>query len=84
MAENKNAPDFYDEYSQAIPWDELVELAKTDMDACKATHSKEALRECAEKIVLSKVCSCATESAPIVDALVDEYLRQLNTGKSGN
>ncbi|CCQ91174.1 hypothetical protein NITGR_590050 [Nitrospina gracilis 3/211] len=84
MAGNKSAPDFYDQYSQAIPWDELVELAKADMDACKEIHSKESLRECAEKLVLSKVCSCATESAPIVEALVDEYLRQLGTGKSGS
>ncbi len=65
-----------------FPWEELVELARADMNACKDIHCKETLRECAEKIVQSKVCSCATESAPIVQALVDEYLNKLGTGNS--
>ena len=82
MTENTNSPDFYDTYLDAIPWEELVELAKADMDGCKDIHCKETLRECAEKIVQSKVCPCAADSAPIVQSLVDEYLRQLATGKS--
>lgn len=61
MTENTNAPRFYDSYSQAIPWEEFVELAKADMNACKDRYCEETLRECAEKIVLSKVCSCTTE-----------------------
>ena len=80
MTENKNSPDFYDSYSEAIPWEDLVALAKTDMNACKDTHCKETLRECAEKIVQSKVCPCVADYDPIVQALVDEYLRQLGTG----
>lgn len=80
MTENTNSPVFYDSYSEAIPWEELVELAKADMNACKDIHCKETLRECAEKIVLSKVCPCVADFAPIVQALVDEYLKQLGTG----
>ncbi|GJL77124.1 MAG: hypothetical protein NPINA01_01130 [Nitrospinaceae bacterium] len=82
MKKNTNSPDFYDSYSEAIPWDELVALAKADMNACKDIHSKETLRECAEKLVQSKVCPCVSDSAAIVQALVDEYLRQLGTGNS--
>ena len=82
MKENTNSLNFYDSYSQAIPWEELLELAKADMNACIDIHCKETLRECAEKIVQSKVCLCATESAPIVEALVDEYLKQLGTRNS--
>ena len=80
MTENTNSPDFYDSYAEAIPWKELMELAKADMNACKDNQCKETLRECAEKIVKSKVCPCASDSEPIVQALVDEYLRHLGTG----
>ena len=31
MTENTNAPNFYDSYSQAIPWQGLLELAKADI-----------------------------------------------------
>lgn len=83
MTENKNSPDCYDTYSEAIPWEELMEIAKADMNACKDNQCKESLRECAEKIVQSKVCPCAADSEPIIQALVDEFLKQLGTGNSG-
>ncbi len=63
-----------------LPWKKLFELAKADMDACKDINCIETLRECAEKIVLSKVCPCVADFAPIVQALVDESLKQLGTG----
>ncbi len=82
MTENTNSPGCYDNYSEAIPWEELMAIARADMNACKDKHCKETLRECAEKIVQSKVCPCAADSASIVQALVDEFLRQLGAGKS--
>jgi len=82
MTGNTNSPGCYDTYSEAIPWEELMELAKADMNACKDNQCKETLRECAEKIVQSKVCPCASDSEPIIQALVDEFLKQLGTGNS--
>ena len=65
-----------DSYAEAIPIDELVELARVNIDKC-ATQSTQAIRQCAENIVRLKLCPCASSIDAIVDAVVTEYLRQL-------
>ena len=65
-----------DSYAEAIPIDELVRLARVDIKAC-ATHSNQIIRQCAENVVRTKLCPCASSVDAIVDAVVDEYLRQL-------
>ncbi len=65
-----------DGYSEAIPIDELVALARADIDSCSAKPD-EAIRECAERLVRSKLCPCASSVEFIVDAIVSEYRRQL-------
>lgn len=62
-------------YSEAIPIDELVELAKTDLDSC-AAESDEVIRDRADRLVRSKLCPCASSVDTIVDAVVGEYRRQ--------
>lgn len=65
-----------DSYSEAIPITELVQLAREDVKKCKG-HSEQVIRRCAEKVVLEKLCPCASSVDAIVDAVVDEYLREL-------
>lgn len=66
----------WDGYSEAIPIDELVQLAKTDIASC-GDCSEKSIRKCAEKLVRDKLCPCAYSVESIVDAVVDEYIRQL-------
>jgi len=63
-------------YSEAIPIDDLVQLAKEDVKKCNS-HSEQVIRRCAAKVVRKKLCPCASSVDAIVDAVVDEYLRQL-------
>ena len=67
-----------DGYSEAIPIDELVEMARADIARC-GLQSDEAIRQCAENIVREKLCPCASSVSTIVDAVVDEYRRQLGS-----
>ncbi len=69
-----------DGYSEAIPIAELVQLAKADIHAC-AGHSDQEIRQCAENIVRTKLCPCASSVDSIVDAVVAEYIRQLGTSR---
>jgi hypothetical protein len=73
--------DHKDSYSEAIPIDDLVKMAATDIKACNV-HSDTAIRKCAEKVVRSELCPCASSVDSIVDAVVEEYLRQLGPGNS--
>lgn len=70
-----------DSYSEAIPIDDLVSLAKIDVAAC-GDQSDATIRKCATKLVRDKLCPCASSAESIVNAVVDEYMRQLNRGVS--
>ena len=74
--------DHKDSYSEAIPIDDLVKMAAADIDVCNL-HSETVIRQCAEKVVRSELCPCASSVDSIVDAVVEEYLRQLGSGNSG-
>lgn len=65
-----------DGYSEAIPIDELLEMARADIARCGA-QSDEAIRQCAENIVRERRCPCASSVSTIVDAVVEEYRKQL-------
>ena len=65
-----------DSYAEAIPINELVQLAWVDINKC-TTHSQQIIRQCAENVVRSKLCLCASSVDAIVDAVLEEYLRQL-------
>lgn len=67
---------YADGYAEAIPIDELVKLARADVDSC-AVKSDEVVRKCAERVVRSKLCPCAASVDSIVAAVADEYRRQL-------
>jgi len=69
-----------DDYSEAIPIDELVCLAKIDIAAC-GDQSDATIRKCATKLVQHKLCPCASSVESIVNAVVDEYIRQLKHGE---
>lgn len=68
-------------YSEAIPIDEIVGMAKADIDRCKARTDEE-IQRCAEKVVREKLCPCAASVDRIVAMVVEEYRRQL--GAEGN
>ncbi len=73
--------DHKDSYSEANPIDKLVKMAAADINVCNV-HSETVIRQCAEKVVRSKLCPCASSVDSIVDAVVEEYLCQLGTGNS--
>lgn len=66
-----------DGYSEAIPIDELLEMARADIARCGA-QSDEAIHQCAENIVRQRLCPCAASVSAIVEALVEEYSKQLS------
>jgi len=68
-----------DGYSEAIPIDDLVEMARADISRC-AVQTDEVVRQCAENVVREKLCPCASSVSDIVDAVVEEYRRQLRLG----
>lgn len=74
---NEFKDSYGDCYADAIPMDKLIKLAKEDINACGATCEK-SIRVCAEKVVLANVCPCVVSASPIVDSVVDEYMRQMN------
>jgi hypothetical protein len=74
--------DHKDGYSEAIPIDALVEMAAADIKLC-SVHSETVIRQCAEKVVRAELCPCASSVDSIVDAVVEEYLRQLGSGDCG-
>ena len=69
-----------DGYSEAIPIEELVRLARSDINAC-ANRSEQVIRQCAENIVRTKLCPCASSVDTIVDAVVAEYMAQLGSNR---
>ena len=72
--------DHKDSYSEAIPIDNLVKMAEADINAC-SVQSEKIIRQCANKVVLKELCPCASSVDSIVDAVVDEYMRQLGSRK---
>lgn len=62
------------EILDAVPWDEIVELATTKAEACNA-RSEEDLSKCAREAVRSKLCLCVSDEEQLVEAVVGEYLR---------
>jgi len=64
-----------DAYSEAVPIEELVALAKDDMNQCP-TGAAKTVHQCVEKVVREKLCPCAASVSGIVDAVVSEYERQ--------
>lgn len=68
------------DYSEAIPIEELARLARADVDA-NSGCSETVIRERAESVVRAKLCPCASSVDSIVDAVVDEYIRQLGIDK---
>ena len=69
-----------DLYAEAIPIEELARLARADFSASSGC-SKQVIRERAESVVRDKLCPCTSTVDSIVDAVVDEYMRQLGTDK---
>ncbi|MBK6599220.1 MAG: hypothetical protein IPG25_15600 [Proteobacteria bacterium] len=68
-------------YSAAIPIEELTRLARADCNTSNGC-TKKGIRERAETVVRAKLCPCASTVDSIVDAVVDEYVRQLGTEKN--
>lgn len=65
-----------DGYSEAIPIDDLMDIASAD-DAMCGAQSDEVIRRCAEYIVREKMCPCASSVSAIVDVIVEEFQKQL-------
>ena len=57
----------------------LQKMAAVDINVCNV-HSETVIRQCAEKAVRSELCPCASSVDSIVDAVVEEYLRQSGSG----
>lgn len=72
-----------DGYSEAIPIDELLEMARADLARC-GVESEEAIRQCAEQVVREKLCPCASSVVAIVDALVEEFRKQVRRREDAN
>lgn len=62
-----------DSYAEAIPFEELLTMARNHIDACNA-HGREAVQRCARELVQEKLCPCAGSEEQIVEALVDAFL----------
>lgn len=69
-----------DSYSEAIPIDYLVKMAEADINAC-GDKSEQVIRQCADKLVRQELCPCAASVDSIVEAVIDEYMRRLRSGK---
>lgn len=63
-----------DGYSEAIPADELAEIARAVGDECRGRSESE-VRACAERLVQLKLCPCASSVDALVDAVVEEFRR---------
>ena len=63
-----------DWYSEAIPFEELLGIARSHIAQCNA-HSRLEVYQCALQVVRNTLCPCAASETQIVDALVDEFLR---------
>lgn len=67
-----------DSYATAIPIDELTQLARAHAKECGA-HSEQEIRQCAEHIVRSTLCPCTLSVDSVVDAVVEEFRRRVET-----
>lgn len=66
-----------DGYAEAIPFEELLTIARSHIHACNA-HGQGAVQRCAREVVKEKLCPCVGSEEQIVEALVDAFLA---TGK---
>ncbi len=64
-----------DGYSEAIPFAELLEIARARITQCNA-HSRPEVYQCALQVVRQKLCPCAASEEQIVNAVVDEFLHE--------
>lgn len=62
-----------DGYAEAIPFEELLQLARAHIHACKA-QGRDAVRRCAREVVRKKLCPCIGSEEQIVEALVVAFL----------
>ncbi len=62
-----------DWYAEAIPFEELLEIARSRIGQCNA-RSRPEVYQCALQVVRQKLCPCAASEEQIVNALVDEFL----------
>lgn len=69
-----------DGYSEAIPIDELVGIAKSVAEECGSNSERE-VRDCAERTVRSRLCPCAASVDALVDAVVTEFRRQITQAR---
>ncbi|MCW8907896.1 MAG: hypothetical protein OQL28_11660 [Sedimenticola sp.] len=67
-----------DSYAEAIPFEELLTIARGHIHACNA-HGRKAVQRCAREVVREKLCPCAGSEEQIVEALVEAFLA---TGKT--
>ncbi len=72
-SDHKNS--YGDGYADAIPMEKLMKKAHDHILETGA-NCKDSIRECATKIVQENVCPCLAEAQPIVNAVVDEYIKQ--------
>lgn len=63
-----------DWYAEAIPFEELLAIARARITECNARSRPEVYR-CALQVVREKLCPCAASEEQVVDALVKEFLR---------
>lgn len=62
-----------DGYAEAIPFEELLAIARNHIDACNA-HGWVSVQRCAREVVQEKLCPCVGSEEQIVQALVDAFL----------
>lgn len=60
----------------AIPFFELLEIAKSKIGDC-ADKSEQEIRRCAEQVVRSQICSCCSEEPTILKSIVEEFVKKL-------
>lgn len=62
-----------DWYAEAIPFEELLEIARNHIQSCSA-QGREAVQCCAREVERQKLCPCAASREQIVAALVSAFL----------
>lgn len=61
----------------AIPYYELLDIAKSRISECEL-KSEEEIRRCATDVVQAHLCKCCSTEPTIVGAIVDEFVRALH------
>ncbi len=66
----------YDIIWDVIPFYELLDYAKAHYDIC-SFNSDDEIRLCADQVVRSVICPCCAEQDNIINAIVEEFVSQL-------